>query len=325
MAVPAPRALAIEEHHHLHHLHQSTNLFGACYESSYPISHQQLNAFSGPESELTCNASGSRKRSRMPDGAATNSLFSGMKSAALATGLQLSGDQTRMVASAATSTSGRPAVVSPVAKDIVSFLYNQNLEIDALIRLQNERLKSGMEEIRKRHCRAMMSALEDRVAKRMMEKDAELEMARRRNADLEEKLRQLAAENQIWFNVARNNEAVVSGLRSTLEQALLQNAAVGVPPVEGVGDSDGGAFAVDDAQSCCFEARIAGGDEEADAERENKALKRRIECKVCGEREACVLVLPCRHFCLCKDCESFVDTCPVCQSAKNGNLHVFLS
>ncbi|XP_039146241.1 probable BOI-related E3 ubiquitin-protein ligase 2 [Dioscorea cayenensis subsp. rotundata] len=324
MAVPAPRALALEEHHHLHH-HQSTNLFGACYESSYPISHQPLNAFSGPESELTCNASGSRKRSRMPDGAVANSLFSGMKSAALATGLQLSGDQTRMIASAATSTSGRPSAVSPVAKDIVSFLYNQNLEIDALIRLQNERLRSGVEEIRKRHCRAMLSALEDRVAKRMMEKDAELEMARRRNADLEEKLRQLASENQIWFNVARNNEAVVSGLRSTLEQALLQNAAVGVPPVEGVGDSDGGAFAVDDAQSCCFEARIAGGDEEADAERKNKALKRRMECKVCGEREACVLVLPCRHFCLCRDCESFVDTCPVCQSAKNGNLHVFLS
>lgn len=288
----------------------------------------------------------------MPDGAVANSLFSGMKSAALATGLQLSGDQTRMIASAATSTSGRPSAVSPVAKDIVSFLYNQNLEIDALIRLQvwmgilpldltfsrdleldsllsiwfqNERLRSGVEEIRKRHCRAMLSALEDRVAKRMMEKDAELEMARRRNADLEEKLRQLASENQIWFNVARNNEAVVSGLRSTLEQALLQNAAVGVPPVEGVGDSDGGAFAVDDAQSCCFEARIAGGDEEADAERKNKALKRRMECKVCGEREACVLVLPCRHFCLCRDCESFVDTCPVCQSAKNGNLHVFLS
>ncbi|KAJ0974627.1 hypothetical protein J5N97_016592 [Dioscorea zingiberensis] len=322
MAVQAPRAaLALEEHHH-HHQSGGNSLFGVCYESCYPI-----NAFSGPESELTCNASGSRKRSRMPDGAGAVALLAGMKSAsaAMATGLQLSGDQTRMMASAGTSTSGRPAAVSPVAKDLVSFLYNQNLEIDALVRLQNERLRSGMEEIRKRHCRSMLSALEERVAKRMMEKEAELEMARRRNADLEEKVRQLAAENQIWFNVARNNEAVVSGLRSTLEQALLQRAAVGEPAVEGVGDSDGVAFPVEDAQSCCFEAGVAGGDEEFAAQRENKALKRRMECKVCGEREACVLLLPCRHFCLCGVCESGVDACPICQSPKNGNLHVFLS
>ncbi|ONK78193.1 uncharacterized protein A4U43_C02F15510 [Asparagus officinalis] len=168
--------------------------------------------------------------------------------------------------------------------------------------------------------------MEQQVLKRLKEKDLELEIASRKNAELEDKVRQIAAENQIWFNVAKNNEAIVSSLRSSLEQVLLQNTAVDVvKSKEGYGDSEGPALPADDAQSCCF-----GGVEE----RANGAVKSEIatavkesrrNCKICGEKDVSVLLLPCRHLCLCRDCEARVDTCPICHVTKNASLQIFMS
>ncbi|RZS14254.1 hypothetical protein BHM03_00045931 [Ensete ventricosum] len=258
--------------------------------------HQILNTgvgFSGRQSELTCNASGSRKRAR-EDSMALPSLHN----LALSPLIPVPGVflQSRSLESGATSTSGRhvpssQAIVSPPVRDLVSLLLQQNLEIDALVRVQSEMLRAGLEEARKRHCRALLSMLEQQAAKRLMEKDAELETASRRNAELEEKVRQLSEENRMWFTMAKNNEAIACGLRTSMEQAILQGAAAGH---ERCGDDDGGggaAFPVDDAQSCCFEVE-----------------ERRKACKACGERDVCVLLLPCRHVCVCKDCESKADT-----------------
>ncbi|XP_065010779.1 probable BOI-related E3 ubiquitin-protein ligase 2 [Musa acuminata AAA Group] len=273
--------------------------------------HQILNAgvgFSGRQSEFTCNASGSRKRAR-EDSMALPSLHNPALSPLIPIpGVLL---QSRSLESGATSTSGRHVpssqAVSPV-RDLVSLLLQQNLEIDALVRVQSERLRTGLEEARKRHCRALLSMLEQQAAKRLMEKEAELETASRRNAELEEHVRQLSEENQMWFTMAKNNEAIACGLRTSLEQALLQGASAAAGH-ERCGDGDGGgaAFPADDAQSCCFEVQ-----------------ERRKACKACGERDVCVLLLPCRHVCVCKDCESKTDTCPVCGSTKNAYLQVFM-
>ncbi|XP_058102666.1 probable BOI-related E3 ubiquitin-protein ligase 2 [Magnolia sinica] len=310
---------------------QSANLLRGY--SNQAVQQQILHGtvFSDQESELTCNASGSRKRNR------TDQMTLGQQqhfwplvnlpkekitAAEIPLGVQLSHEENRLHESAATSTSGRSACVSPspLAQDLLSCLYQQNIETDAFIRLQNEKLRLGLDETRKRHFRSLLSVLEQQVLKRLKEKEAELDNVRRRNAELEEKVKQLSAENQIWCHVARNNEAMVSSLRTNLEQVLLQNSGAAK---EGYGDSSGGMMVVaDDAQSCCYEG------EETDtqrAERENRVLKYRKTCKACRENDVSVLLLPCRHLCLCKDCESKLDSCPICKSTKNASVQVFMS
>jgi E3 ubiquitin-protein ligase BOI-like protein len=55
-----------------------------------------------------------------------------------------------------------------------------------------------------------------------------------------------------------------------------------------------------------------------------KRSSRKITCKRCYSRSSCVLFLPCRHLCSCKNCEAFLGSCPVCNAVKEGSIEVFL-
>jgi E3 ubiquitin-protein ligase BOI-like protein len=175
-------------------------------------------------------------------------------------------------------------------------------------------MRAGLEQARRRHVRALLSAAERAAAGRLRAAEAALELARCRNATLSERLGQISAEGQAWIGVAKSHEAVVAGLRATLEQ-LLQSAAA-----QGAAGEEADA---EDALSCCFETPT-GGDDAAD-DGEAASNKSRAACKACGEGESCVLVLPCRHLCLCPACDAAVDKCPVCAATKNASLHVLLS
>ncbi|KAF3771598.1 hypothetical protein EJ110_NYTH60059 [Nymphaea thermarum] len=43
------------------------------------------------------------------------------------------------------------------------------------------------------------------------------------------------------------------------------------------------------------------------------------------ESTSSVLLLPCRHLCLCSGCAAAVDTCPICKSTKTATVQVYLS
>ncbi|KAJ6846160.1 putative BOI-related E3 ubiquitin-protein ligase 3 [Iris pallida] len=280
--------------------------------------------FSGPPIDMTCcDASGMRKRAR--DRQELPSVLVDMNSNVDSLPSHFRHDEqpaARLVGSTGASTSGRPAAISPpLAVDLYSHLYQHNIEIDAIIRLQTERLRLVVEESRKRQWRAVVE--NSKVAmKRLREKEMELEVAKRKNAELEERMGQLSSENHVWFSVAKNNEAIASTLKSSLEQLLLLrvNASAAAAPDVTVGDDDGDGECASNVavHSCCFEGDYAVREGTARAGRTRK-------CRVCSRNDVGVLLLPCRHLCVCEDCESKVDTCPICNGSKNACLQIFMS
>ncbi|KAK3154222.1 hypothetical protein QOZ80_2BG0187860 [Eleusine coracana subsp. coracana] len=319
--------MAVQAHHHHHHQyylahasfphdHDSRAIRPEVLENASVLlgaAAQQAVCGNAAFSDLTCTNNNNtddgffeprRKRARVGDVAGTGlimeeghdgSLLPPLPAFTPATDVQQ--QSCRVLCSVAASTSGRP---SP-ASGLLSLLYRHTVDIDALVRTENERLRAGLEAARRRHVRAVVSAVERAAAKRLRDAEAELERARARNAEMEERIRQASAEAQAWQGVARSHEAVAAGLRATIDQLLRQTPCA----VEGEGDAE-------DAQSCCFEQQQEGDDARARA------------CKLCGDADACLLLLPCRHLCLCAACEPAVDACPVCAATKNASLHVLL-
>ena len=60
-------------------------------------------------------------------------------------------------------------------------------------------------------------------------------------------------------------------------------------------------------------------------EREKNAMMQGLECSVCCERQKCIVLEPCRHFALCRECSERVRTCPICAKVIRERRTVFVS
>ncbi|KAG2324473.1 hypothetical protein Bca4012_038985 [Brassica carinata] len=203
--------------------------------------------------------------------------------------------------------------------DISSHISQQQHHIDRFVSLHMERVRFEIQEKRKRQARTVMEAIEHGLVKRLRAKEEERDRIGKINHALEERVRSLSTENQIWRDLAQTNEATANNLRTNLEQVLAQVNDSGAGLDNGNGEND------DDAESCCGSS---AGEETVRrtvaVEAHDKAAKGRM-CRNCGEEESCVLLLPCRHLCLCGVCGSSVHTCPICSSPKNASVHVNMS
>ena len=56
---------------------------------------------------------------------------------------------------------------------------------------------------------------------------------------------------------------------------------------------------------------------------ENERLKTLMNCKICFEREACMVLLPCGHQMCCDQCFAKIKKCPVCRVTILGKVKAF--
>ncbi|CAN7082865.1 unnamed protein product [Brassica oleracea var. botrytis] len=181
--------------------------------------------------------------------------------------------------------------------DVERELQRQDAEIDRFLKIQGDQLRHAVLDKIQRSQYKTVALMEERVVQKLREKDEELEMVNRTNKELEVRIEQLAMEAEAWQQRAKYNENMFAALNCNLERAH------GRPrdSIEGCGDSE-----VDDTASC-FNRRNG-----------------KMMCRFCGVREVCMLLLPCKHMCLCKECERNLSSCPLCQSSKFLGMEVYM-
>ncbi|KAF3334411.1 putative BOI-related E3 ubiquitin-protein ligase 2 [Carex littledalei] len=214
-------------------------------------------------------------------------------------------NQTRLVGTGVPSTSGRPAVpgfgFAGIDHELGSILQQLTDDTDKIFQLEVQKIRLAIEEERKAFQQAIMSEIAKGPAMQwLIQKEAELEVSTRRNAELEQILNQLNAEKQNWISIARNNESIVTKLQSKMEHALKNGYDKNVLE-EGMGDTD-------EVQSTCRDDSPVGP----------------FACRLC-RKDTTRLVFPCRHLCLCDACDATVTACPVCNEPKLSSIPVLFT
>ncbi|CAK7346151.1 unnamed protein product [Dovyalis caffra] len=176
----------------------------------------------------------------------------------------------------------------------------QRREVDCMLQLQAERLRSALQQQRKQQLGIVLKSVESKVVSLIRQKDEYLAQATKKNMELEVCLRKVELESEQWQRVAREKESMVVDLRNTLEQ-LGERLVMASNKVQ------------DAESSCCGSC-----DREQDQESQKKMV-----CKGCNSRGSCIIFLPCRHLCSCNSCEAFLGSCPVCKSVKEASMEVF--
>ncbi|XP_051136736.1 BOI-related E3 ubiquitin-protein ligase 1 isoform X2 [Andrographis paniculata] len=59
-------------------------------------------------------------------------------------------------------------------------------------------------------------------------------------------------------------------------------------------------------------------------ENEARIGRLRMSCGGCNRRRCCVVMVPCRHLCSCRECEPQLESCPVCKTVKKAAIDAFL-
>ncbi|CAJ2635131.1 unnamed protein product [Trifolium pratense] len=201
--------------------------------------------------------------------------------------------------------------LSLYSQGLISQIKQQSHELDQFIQAQGENLRRTLAEKRQRHYRELLNAAEEAVAQRLREKEAEFTKARRKNAELEARAAQLTMEAQLWQAKARAQEATAASLQAQLQQTIMCQTG-----------EEAGAGGV----SCAVEGQAEDAESAyIDPDRVVVVTEARGKCRGCEKRVASVVVLPCRHLCICTECDAHFRACPVCFTLKNSTVEVFLS
>ncbi|KAF7817489.1 putative BOI-related E3 ubiquitin-protein ligase 3 [Senna tora] len=249
-----------------------------------------------------------RKRLKEQDFLENNSQISSvdfLQPRSVSTGLGLSFDNTRL------ASTGESALLSLIGDDIDQELQQHDAEMDRFLKAQSEQFQQTILEKVQASELQSISIVEDKILQKLQEKEATVQSINKKNIELVERMEQLSVEAGAWQQRAKYNENVVTALKFNLEQVYVQSR----DSKEGCGDSE-----VDDTASCCN-----GRNTDFHLlSKENNDMKETMTCKACRVNEVSMLLLPCKHLCLCKDCESKLSFCPLCQSSKLSGIEVYM-
>ncbi|XP_074557679.1 putative BOI-related E3 ubiquitin-protein ligase 3 isoform X2 [Curcuma longa] len=132
------------------------------------------------------------------------------------------------------------------------------------------------------------------AARRLKAEEDEIGRKRCLSQALEERVHRLRVEAQMWRDVALSLESVAGALRCDLDRGLAAAA---------VGDTE---------SACC----------RSDSAAEANGRMRKRACRSCREAEPSVVLLPCRHLCVCAACAPATVACPVCSCSKRASVLV---
>ncbi|CAN6460327.1 unnamed protein product [Victoria cruziana] len=209
---------------------------------------------------------------------------------------------------------GREDFRSCFDREISVRVHKQCLELDRFVALHTEKVRAEVEARRRSYWRQVAAAVEAGVQRMLRGKEEEIESMSRRNIALEERVKALLVEGQLWRSLAQANEATVVSLRRELEMLLLSPAHdVGPSLEEGQGDNG----------DVYRDATASSSAEEEEMRRSGGGGG--CWCKGCGSKEVSVLLLPCRHLCLCAACEPASEACPLCFCPKTATLQVYVT
>lgn len=163
----------------------------------------------------------------------------------------------------------------------------------------------------------LLAVIRQAIMRKLMEKDEEIQKFKKLNVVLQERVENLCVDNRLLWDLVQTSEAAVSSLRSDLKKVLALAQAAKDRHI-----CSGKAAVEEDAESFCGSS---GGRLSAPVAAVEASTGPSRTCRGCGEREPCVLLLPCRHLCLCSGCGSAHHYCPVCGSVMAGTVHVNMS
>lgn len=186
--------------------------------------------------------------------------------------------------------------------------------------MQTKKIRIELEERQKQQARLLAAAIGEGVMKKLKEKDEQIHRLGKLNLVIQDRVKSLHMENQLLRDLAQTSEATANSLRTNLERILLH--------IGGEERASAGGAVEEDVESCCGSSDRGKDTEGAQDKDEGNSCYSDRKCKICGEREACVLLLPCRHLCLCSGCGSGsqqLQACPICNSSMTATLHVNMS
>ncbi|XP_057840842.1 probable BOI-related E3 ubiquitin-protein ligase 3 isoform X2 [Cryptomeria japonica] len=229
------------------------------------------------------------------------------------TGLRLSVQEDHSNATSRKELNNNNNSILYASNNLATEIQRQKEEMEQFIRVQEEGMRRSLLERTEKQSKALLCAAAAAVTRKLQEKDLELHHLKRKNLELEDQIRGLAIETQGWQKRAKNNEAMAVALKLQIDQINK----------EGSGDSEEEAMNTAIANmSSSSSCQVIPSNNNNNIYMENLVLEMQRKCRVCRQNEMCILLLPCRHLCLCKLCDSKIDVCPLCSALKTASVQV---